>query len=285
MDSPPPLRQSGAMTFQRILLVGCGNMAGAMLDGWLAAGVPAASFTVADPNAQVRADGVTVLPAIPEQGDFDAILLGVKPQILRQVASQVERLAGGQTTLLSILAGVETDVLATLFPRAGAVVRMMPNLSAALGKSPIALAGCQPNGGPLDGEAAERIVAFLKPLGTPEWIDEQQFDLVTALAGSGPAFVYRFIDALAGAATELGLSADTANALALATVEGASALAAQSPFDPAELARRVASPGGTTQAGLDAMDAGDRLRGVLTDTLRAARDRSAEMAAEARNNS
>src|SRR5690606_39458255 len=123
---------------------------------------------------------------------------------------------------------------------------------------------------------------LLAPLGMSERLDESDFDLVTALAGSGPAFVYRFIDAMAGAAADLGLPPDKAGRLALATVDGAAALAAASPHDPAELARRVASPGGVTQAGLDALDADDSLRLLLEKTLRAARDRSAEMAAEAR---
>lgn len=265
------------MTWDRILLVGCGNMAGAMLDGWLAAGFAPARFTVVDPAGRELPPGVTGRADMPESGGFDAILLGVKPQILAQVAPLVEPLAGEGATVLSILAGVELDLLGESFPRAAGVVRIMPNLAAALGKSPLALAQRG-----LDDAARAAIVELLTPLGTPEWIAEDQFDLVTALAGSGPAFVYRFIDALASSAAELGMPADTAGRLALAMVEGASALAASSPHDPAELARRVASPGGTTQAGLDTLDAGQTLRTLLRDTLRSARDRSARMAAEAR---
>lgn len=265
------------MTFHSLLLVGCGNMAGAMLQGWLAAGLEPKRFTVADPAPRDLPAGVTKLAAIPPQGAFDAILLGVKPQLLGDVAPQVEALTGPDTVLLSILAGVELAVLGQHFPRAGGLVRLMPNLAAALGKSPMAVAerGL---------EEAGRQAAFelLTPLGTPEWIGEDEFDLVTALAGSGPAFVYRFIDALAVAAAALGLPEDKARRLALATVEGAAALAAASPHDPGELARRVASPGGVTQAGLDALDEGDSLRLLVEKTLRAARDRSAEMAAEAR---
>jgi pyrroline-5-carboxylate reductase len=263
------------MAFSKILIVGCGNMAGAMLDGWLAAGSAPKRFIVADPASRELPAGVRKLNKLPPEGQFDAILLGVKPQVLAEVAPEVEALAGQQTVVLSVLAGVELAVLAEHFPRAKALVRVMPNLAAALGKSPIALAAH----GPADRDA---IFELLAPLGTPEWIDEAHFDLITALAGSGPAFVYRFIDALAAAATELGLSQDTARRLSLAMVEGAAALAASSPHDPSELARRVTSRGGTTQAGLEALDEGGQLRLLLEKTLRAARDRSAELAAEAR---
>jgi len=221
--------------------------------------------------------GVRLLASLPQGERFDAILLGVKPQLLAEVAPQVEPAAGPGTMLLSILAGVELAVLAEHFPRAGGLLRVMPNLAAALGKSPLALASRG-----LDDGAQDEAAALLAPLGTPEWVDEQEFDLVTALAGSGPAFVYRFIDALALAAAELGLAEDKARRLALAMVDGAAALAAASPHDPGELARRVASPGGVTQAGLDVLDDGDALRALFDRTLRAARDRSAAMAAEAR---
>lgn len=265
------------MAFQNILLVGCGNMAGAMLHGWLAAGLDPARFTIADPAPRDLPAGVNHVTAIPEQGLFDAILLGVKPQILDQVAPAVARIAGPGTVVLSVLAGGELAVLRGHFPQAEAVVRLMPNLAAALGRSPIALAA---EG--LDDAGRAAVVTLLAPLGLPEWVDEAEFDLVTALAGSGPAFVYRFIDALGAAAAELGLPADKAGRMALSMVEGAAALAAASPYDPGELARRVASPGGTTQAGLDVMDAGGAMQKLAEATLRAARDRSAQMAAEAR---
>jgi pyrroline-5-carboxylate reductase len=263
------------MAFERILLVGCGNMAGAMLRGWLAGGVASFRFTVADPAVAELPPGVTRLRAVPAEAQFDAILLGVKPQLLEEVAPQVEALAGSGTVVFSILAGVELAVLAKLFPRANAIVRLMPNLAAALGKSPIALAAN-------DASARQAANELMEPLGRPEWFEEADFDLVTALAGSGPAFVYRFIDALASAAAELGLAPDKAARLALAMVEGAAALAAQSDVHPGELADRVASPGGTTRAGLDVLDADGRLASIVLDTLRAARDRSAQMAAEAR---
>jgi pyrroline-5-carboxylate reductase len=260
-------------TINSILLIGCGNMGGAMLAGWLAAGMSPSRFTVVDPYLAEVPKGVELLRELPELG-FGAILLGVKPQMLGDVAPQ---LAKAEAVLLSILAGVELDSLSARFPAAKGLVRIMPNLAAAIGKSPIALASRG-----LDDAGRAEVMALMAPLGTPEWIAEGLFDAVTALAGSGPAFVYRYIDALAQGAAELGLPADQAQRLALAMVEGASALASSSPHAPGELARRVASPGGTTQAGLDVLDADAALARLVHATLQAAADRSAEMAAAAR---
>jgi pyrroline-5-carboxylate reductase len=262
----------------RILLIGCGNMGGAMLAGWLAGGMAPSRFTVVDPVLAEAPEGVRLLRELPSGESFDAILLGVKPQLLGEVAPSLAPLAGRGTLVLSILAGVELATLASRFPGADGIVRIMPNLAAAIGKSPIALAAQG-----LDEPGRAAVTALMAPLGTPEWLAEEGlFELVTALAGSGPAFVYRFIDALASGAAALGLDGAQAQRLALATVEGASLLAAASPHSPGELARRVASPGGTTQAGLDVLDENGALARLVEATLRAARDRSAEMAREAR---
>jgi pyrroline-5-carboxylate reductase len=262
---------------QSILIVGCGNMGGAMLAGWLAGGIDPARFTVVDPMLAQAPAGVTLLRDLPE-GRFDAILLGVKPQLLGDVAPRLAALAGPDTIVLSILAGAELSSLAARFPQAGAIVRIMPNLAAAIGKSPIALAECG-----LAETARAEINALMRLLGTPEWLaDESLFDAVTALAGSGPAFVYRFIDALAQAGVALGLPDAQAGRLATAMVEGAALLAARSDHAPGELARRVASPGGTTQKGLDVLDADGALGNLVLATLTAARDRSVEMASEAK---
>jgi len=266
------------MPIEKILFVGCGNMAGAMLEGWLAKGVPPGIFTIFDPKPRSYAAGVTALTAMPREGQFDAILVGIKPQILGDVAPSIEPLAGPGTVVLSILAGVQLDTLMTRFPRAAGAVRIMPNLSVAIGKSPVGLAATG-----LDQTQQDELQAFMAPLGTAEWIAEADFDLFTALAGSGPAFVYRFIAALARGARELGLDGDQAMRIATAMVEGASALASASPDDPGVLADKVASPGGTTRAGLDILDEGDAIGRLMERTLRAARDRSVEMAVEARN--
>jgi pyrroline-5-carboxylate reductase len=255
-------------------------MGGAMLAGWLAGGLAPERFTVVDQAPRDLPPEIAQFREIPAVKSFGVVLLGVKPQNLSEVTPVLEPALGPGTIVLSLLAGVELETLGQRFPRAAGRVRVMPNLSAALGKSPIALAA---DG--LDEGARAEVLALMRPLGTPEWIDEAAFDLVTALAGSGPAFVYRFIDALSAGAAELDLPAEQARRLALATVEGASALAARSPHDPGELARRVASPGGVTQAGLDTLDADGALARLVAATLRAARDRSAEMAAQARGKS
>lgn len=264
-------------TFESMLVVGCGNMAGAMIEGWLEAGFEPVRFTLVDPVRQTGPRGMLVLPEPPEVGPFDAVLLAFKPQQLAEAAPPIAALTGPETTVFSLLAGVQLDVLQTHFPDAHARVRVMPNLAAALGKAPIALA----HDGLSEGECAAAIDLFA-PLGTPEWIAEDAFDLVTALAGSGPAFVYRFIDALGAGAIRLGLGDDQARALALAMVEGAAALAANSEHSPAKLADMVASKGGVTRAGLDVLDDDEALARLVTHCLRAARDRSAEMAREAR---
>jgi len=260
----------------RFFQFGCGNMGGAMLAGWLAGGFDPAAFTVIDPYLAAAPAGVRHLDAAPDEVPADVVLLGFKPHQLGTAAPAIAPLIGDTTLVLSILAGVDMATLRATFPQAGAIVRVMPNLAAAIGKSPIALFG------DAKGAARGHTDALMAPLGQAEWLaHESDMDLVTALAGSGPAFVYRFIDALASGAAALGLPREQADRLALAMVEGAAQLAAASPHGPAELARRVASPGGVTQIGLDVLDADDRLTRLIEDTLKGARDRSAEMTADA----
>ncbi|MFY8195309.1 pyrroline-5-carboxylate reductase [Novosphingobium sp. B1] len=260
------------------LQFGCGNMGGAMLKGWLAGGIAPETFTVVDPYLEAAPEGVRLLKSAPDgEGAFDVVLLGFKPQQLPDAAAAVQPFVGKGTLLLSILAGVDLETLRSAFPQARAIVRVMPNLAAALGKSPIALVG------EADAAARAETDALMAPLGQAEWLSgEDQMDLVTALAGSGPAFVYRVIDALASGAAALGLPREQADRLALSMVEGAAMLAARSEHPPAELARRVASPGGVTQVGIDVLDADSRLARLMEDTLRGARDRSAEMTELAR---
>lgn len=258
------------MTTGLFWIVGCGNMAGAMLSRWLETGLDPATIRVVDPAKPNLPTNIAVLERIPDEPEpADMILLGVKPQALDTVADEVRRLIDGRTTLLSILAGVEMATLRAHFPVAGPIVRVMPNLPVALGKGVVALHA---------GEHLDRVEALMQHLGLVEWFDsEGHFALVTALSGSGPAFLYRFIDALAIAASRLGFPEAQAQRIALATVEGASALAAAASDPPATLADRVASKGGSTRSGLDVLDTDAALVDLLTRTLDASRQRNVEL--------
>ena len=262
----------------RILIAGYGTMTGAMVEGWLRAGVPPSAITACGPNPKPVPEGMRFVTGVPA-GEFDLVLLGMKPQKLAEAAPGIEPVVGPDTVLVSVLAGVELASLARHFPRAAGAVRLMPNLAAALGKSPVGLVAQG-----LDERQQQRVTDLAAMLGSAEWLaDESQFELIAALAGSGPGFLYRFIDALTVSATRLGLEEAQAQRLAVQMVEGAAALASASPHSPAELARQVASPGGMTQKGLDALDEDQALVRLVTETLRAARDRGREMAQAARD--
>jgi pyrroline-5-carboxylate reductase len=256
-----------------ILIAGYGTMTSAMVEGWLRAGLPSSAIIACGPNPKPVPAGMRFVTGVPE-GEFDLVLLGMKPQKLAEAAPAIEPVVGPGTVLVSVLAGIELASLARHFPRAGAVVRLMPNLAAALGKSPVALVAQG-----LDDEQRRAVSGLAGMLGSAEWVaDESQFELIAALAGSGPGFLYRFIDALTVGATHLGLEEAQAQRLAVQMVEGAAALASASRRSPAELARQVASPGGMTQKGLDVLDQDEAMIRLVTETLRAARDRGREMA-------
>ncbi|MGV7121999.1 pyrroline-5-carboxylate reductase [Sphingopyxis sp. 550A] len=263
----------------RLLLVGCGNMAGAMLDRWLAAGLDPASVAIVDPFAVPRA-GIAHFASLAEWKDAgtgaDWIMLGMKPQQLGEVAADLAPVATGAVHLLSILAGVSLADLAARFPEAKAQVRILPNLAARIGAGVSAVAST--------GDADEAAVtALLTPLGTVVPLaDDTTMDLVTAFTGSGPAFVFRLIESYAAAGERLGLSADDALKLAMATFGGSTALLADSGEKPGTLIAQVASKGGTTQAGLDVLDEDGQLAALFTNVLRAARDRGRELADIAR---
>lgn len=258
---------------EHLLIIGCGNMGGAMLAGWLAAGEDPGRFSVLDPALAEAPEGVALYRGAAEvPGGHDAVLLGFKPQQLGALGPGLQGLIEGRT-VCSLLAGITLDQLAAAFPQGAGHIRVMPNLAARINKSPVILAERG-----LGDDSRAAAFALFGTLGSAVWLeDEAQFDLVTALAGSGPGFVYRFIDALAGAATDLGLDAPTAAALALATVEGAAALAAASEVAPATLADRVASPGGMTREGLNVLDENAALRRLLARTLAATRDKGAAL--------
>lgn len=262
-----------------VWLVGAGNMGGAMLRGWLAAGRDPATITVIDPAAANLPEGVLALAAPPPDGAAPAVLvLAVKPQLLDAVALALAPVMAAETLLVSILAGVEIASLRRRFSKPAGVVRAMPNLPAAIGRGVTAL-----HGEGLTDRAAAIGQSLVAPLGAVEWLEaEAQFDAVTALSGCGPAFLFRFIDAMARAGEALGLPPEQAARLALATVEGSAIMAAEADASPAMLADQVASPGGATREGLNMLDEADAIGALLARTLAAAARRSGELAAAAR---
>jgi pyrroline-5-carboxylate reductase len=260
-----------------LALFGCGNMGRAMLDGWLAGGMDPKAFVVIDPYVQNLPEGVHHYSSAQAAGQqFGTVLLGVKPQMLGDLASDIESIAAPNAIILSLLAGIVTETLAMRFPGRH-IVRIMPNLAVAMGKAPIGI--WSETKAPYEAP----INALLSPLGSPIWLTaEEDMNNFTALAGCGPAFVYRFIDALAKAGADLGLNPDQADAIAMAMIDGAVALAKASSDSPAVLAAKVASPGGMTAEGLSILDKDDALLRLLETTLKAARDKGMELAESAK---
>ena len=263
-----------------VLMVGCGNMGGAMLGRWIDAGLSPDKVTVLTPSGRAMPNGVHAIRELHLEAagaaSFDTVILAMKPQQLAQVhATEVSALTPKR--LISILAGVEVATLAQLWPNT-TVVRAMPNLPVAIGKGVVGL-----HTRAEDAQVKAVTDALMAPLGLCEWIDDESLlDVMTALAGSGPAFLFRFIDALGAAGARLGLSPDQANRLALVTVEGSAIMAALAREAPGELANKVASKGGSTREGLDVLDRDHALADLLSRTLDAATRRNREMAAAAR---
>jgi pyrroline-5-carboxylate reductase len=266
------------MSATNLLLVGCGNMGGAMLSGWLRQGHDPRSITVIDPK-RPDVEGVHWFAEMPDALPTpDVAILAVKPQMLAAVAPALNLLLGARTVVLSVLAAVEFATLRKRLPRAEMVVRAVPNLPASIGQGITALAG--------DGltETARNLAASLcEPLGLVEWMEnEAQLDAATLVSGCGPAFLFRFADAVCRAAQAQGLTEDQARRLIAQTMIGAGTLLLQSQESPAQMAVRVASPGGVTLAGLVVLDQDEALVKLMAATLEAAACRNAEMAKAAR---
>ncbi|NML11324.1 pyrroline-5-carboxylate reductase [Sphingobium sp. AR-3-1] len=259
-----------------LLLVGCGNMAGQMLSRWLDCGLDPARVTVLRPSGRPVADGVAVVTDYPDALPAGTtVLLGMKPYQIAAVAAALAPLCAADTRIVSILAGTTLADLRARFSAARDIVRAMPNLPVGLGEGVTALF----TDAATATQAKADVAALIEPLGLVEWIaDEALFNQVTALSGCGPAFLFRFIDALARAGEAIGIPADQAARMALATVQGSADMAARAADSPGVLADKVASPGGMTREGLNVLDADDRLLALLTDTLAAARDRGEAMA-------
>lgn len=260
-----------------LVLAGCGRMGGALLRGWIAGGVPAGSIHVLDPHLDDETAAFCgergVLLDTPNVAP-EALVLAVKPQTFATAPGAFERLARPETLVVSILAGKTLANLRAGLPDSGAVVRAMPNLPAAVGRGASGLAG----------EAlltlAQRAVAtrLMSSVGRVEWVEEDLIDAVTALSGSGPAYVFLMVEAMAAAGVASGLPADVAVRLARATIEGAGAMLQADARPPAALREAVTSPNGTTAAALDVLRATDGLEALMTKAMAAAKRRAGELA-------
>ena len=256
-------------------LVGCGNMAGAMVEGWRAAGLDLSRVTAIRPSG-TPVEGVHTITALRDGETPGFVMLGVKPQKLDEVAPGLSPNITGDTILVSLLAGVSAATLRQRFPNARAIVRAMPNLPVAQREGVTALY-CEDD----DAEARDLVEALIAALGQAPWCgDEAAFSAIGAVAGSGPAYVARFADALARGGESLGLDPALATSIAVQTLVGTAAMAATGEAMSA-VARRVASPNGTTEQGLAVLDGEDGLQRLVDRMLAAAIARGRQLADEA----
>jgi pyrroline-5-carboxylate reductase len=261
-----------------IVLAGAGKMGGAMLSGWLAQGLDANRVAVIEPHPSdeikaLSAKGVRLNPAPKDVDSVAALVIAVKPQMFREAGPQLRPFAGPSTLVVSIMAGVTIAQLRQVC--GGSVVRAMPNTPAAIGRGiTVAVAHS-------DVSAAQRAVAdaLLRAIGSVEWTaDETLMDAVTAVSGSGPAYVFLLAEELARAGVEAGLPAELATKLARETVAGSGELLHRSELDAATLRQNVSSPGGTTAAALEVLMGPDGMQSLLTRAVAAATRRSRELA-------
>ena len=262
-----------------LVLAGAGKMGEALLRRWLAEGLTALAINVVDPHLDERLvdfchEAGVGLGAPSELAR--ALVLAVKPQTFAaDAAATLAPLAGPDTLVISIMAGTTLAALRAALPHAGAIVRAMPNMAAAVGRGATALAG--ETG--LSPERRAITQTLLGAVGHAEWLDEDMMDAVTAVSGSGPAYVFLLAECLAEAGVAAGLHPDVAARLARATVEGAGALMASQPeLTPAQLRGAVTSPGGTTAAALAVLRHPGGMQPLLTAAVAAARKRAGELA-------
>jgi pyrroline-5-carboxylate reductase len=265
-----------------VILVGCGNMGYAMLSGWLKSEklVAGESFVV-EPNPELRERAsklgarTAADPAdIPPDISPELVIFAVKPQVMRDVVPDYRRFNKSGTTFLSIAAGTGIAVFEELLGSSAAVMRCMPNTPAAIGKGMMVVV----SNGNVKRQAKEFVAELLATCGEVATVDDEKLmDAVTAVSGSGPAYVFHFIEALTAAAETAGLPTETAKLLAMQTVYGAASLAAESREDPAVLRQQVTSPKGTTAAALDVLMSEDRMTKLVTEAVEAARLRSIEL--------
>jgi len=266
-----------------LLLVGCGKMGGALLGGWLDQGVAPDQVLVVEPALEGARSGVpagvTVLAdesGIP--GDFApaVVIFAVKPQVMGDVVPPYGRFVDGGAVFLSIAAGTPIRFFEEALGAGAAIVRVMPNTPAAVRQGMSVLcANTQ-----ADQNQQDLCAGLMAAVGDTAWLtDESLMDAVTAVSGSGPAYVFHLIECLAQAAVDVGLAPDLAARLALQTVSGSGELARQSDDTAAQLRINVTSPGGTTQAALEVLMGDGGLQPLMTAAVRAAEKRGRELGA------
>lgn len=261
---------------QGLVLLGCGKMGSAMLAGWLARGLPPASVWVIDPQPSdwLRTQGVHLNEDPPEAPAI--VLVAVKPQMMSAALPSLRAMGNGHTVFVSVAAGTPIHFFEQTLGAETPVVRAMPNTPAAISKGITAIVGNARAGA----AALDEAETLLQAVGQVVRLDdESQIDAVTGVSGSGPAYVFHMIEAMTEAGVAQGLPRALAQQLAVATVAGAGALAAEAEEDPAELRRNVTSPNGTTQAALEVlMDEQHGFPALLARAVAAAADRSRELA-------
>ncbi|MES2147790.1 MAG: pyrroline-5-carboxylate reductase dimerization domain-containing protein [Pseudomonadota bacterium] len=259
--------------------VGCGNMGQAMIGGWRSAGIDLSNAVVIRPSG-AAVEGVRTVASFADAGPQPRlVILAVKPQKLAEVTAQLRPWLTSKAVIVSLLAGVDLATLRKHFPKAAAIVRAMPNLGVSIRRGVIALASDD-----ADDALRVQLSSLLAPLGYAPWmIDEARFAAVGAVAGAGPAYVARFVAALTKAGEKRGLSPEMASTIALETVLGTAWMAATTGEDMDSVAQRVASPKGTTEAGLAVLDRDQVLNALLAAAIDAASQRGGELADEARS--
>ena len=261
-----------------IVLAGAGKMGGAMLSGWLAQGLDASHVGVIEPHPSddiraLAAKGLRLNPSPGEIGAAATLVVALKPQMFREAGAMLKSFAAPSTLVVSIMAG--TTIASISEVCGGSVVRAMPNTPAAIGRG-ITVAVAANNV-----TAAQRAVAdaLLRATGSVEWVDDEKLmDAVTAVSGSGPAYIFLLAEELARAGVEAGLPPELATKLARETVAGSGELLHRSELASATLRQNVTSPGGTTAAALDVLMGPNGMQSLLTRAVAAAAKRSKELA-------
>jgi pyrroline-5-carboxylate reductase len=261
-----------------IALAGAGKMGGAMLTGWLAQGLAAKRVVVIEPHPSAEitalaAQGIRLNPSAKDAGEVDTLVVAVKPQSFREAGALLKPFVGPSTLVVSIMAGTTIAVLESVC--GGSVVRAMPNTPAAIGRGITVAVPAK------SVSASQRGIAdaLLRATGSVEWVDKESLmDAVTAVSGSGPAYVFLLAEELARAGVAAGLPAELATKLARETVAGSGELLHRSDQSATTLRQNVTSPGGTTAAALEVLMAPNGMQPLMTRAIAAATQRSKDLA-------